>query len=138
MEVFTQLLIALLTIGISTASHYYCLNRLKAWLEITKLSSILRLLGVVYGITFSQLIAALWFAMSFKASILFGLGSFGGDLSVAFIDIFYFSLINLTTLGMAQVEPLGHLNFLAGLEAMTGFLLVSCSASLIFKTMNNQ
>jgi len=126
----------LLIIGVTTSSHYLCLKRLKSWLDDTKINSYLRLLVVFYGIIISQLVAALWFAIGFRASINLGLGSFNGDGEIAFIDIFYFSLINLTTLGMAQLEPLGNLNLLSGMEAMTGFLLVSCSASLIFKTMN--
>jgi hypothetical protein len=138
MEVIIQLLIGIIPIGLATASHYFCLQRLKTWIESTRLSPFLTLLGVVYGITISQLIAALWFAISFKASIAIELGGFEGEAATSFIDIFYFSLINLTTLGMAPIEPQGHLYFLAGLEAMTGFLLVSCSASLIFKTMNKQ
>tara|TARA_R110002167_G_scaffold187497_3_gene388721 strand:+ start:382 stop:798 length:417 start_codon:yes stop_codon:yes gene_type:complete len=138
MDVLIQLLIALTAIGLATCSHYFCLHRLKIWMDNTKLSGLLRFLGVVYGITFSQLIAALWFAISFKVSISIGLGAFGGDVPITFFETFYFSIINLTTLGMSPVGPLGHLYLLAGLEAMTGFLLVSCSASLIFKTMNKQ
>ena len=136
MEVFTQLLIAIMAVGITTASHYYFLSRLKKWMNNTRLTPVLTLVGVVYGITLSQLIAALWFAISIEISIYLGLGAFKGEVFVTFIETFYFSLINLTTLGMAPVEPTGHLYLLAGLEAMTGFLLVSCSASLIFKTMN--
>lgn len=137
MEIIFQLLIAIIPIGFATGSHYVCLQTLKSWMDNTRLSPFIRLLGVVYGITISQLIAALWFAISFKVSILLGLGGFDGA-AATFVDIFYFSLINLTTLGMTPIEPLEHLYLLAGLEAMTGFLLVSCSASLIFKTMNKQ
>ena len=136
MEVIIQLLIAFVTIGLATGSHYFFLQRLRAWINNTRLSPFLTLLGVVYGITISQLTAALWFAISFKVSITLGLGGFDGEAVATFVDIFYFSLINLTTLGMAPIEPLRHLYLLAGIEAMTGFLLVSCSASLIFKTMN--
>ncbi|MAD73729.1 MAG: transporter [Rheinheimera sp.] len=138
MEVTIQLLIALIAIGLATSSHYFCLHRLKTWMNNTRLSPFLTLLGLVYGITLSQLIAAMWFAISFKVSISIGLGALGGEVPITFIETFYFSIINLTTLGMSPVEPLGHLYLLAGLEAMTGFLLVSCSASLIFKTMNKQ
>lgn len=137
MEALTQLFIALLAISISAGSHYVFLNRLKKWVGNTKIPSFVSLLMVFYGITLSQLVAALWFALGFEASIYLGLGSFGGDDPIAFIDVFYFSLINLTTLGMANIEPLRHLNLLVGLEAMTGFLLVSCSATLIFKTMKH-
>ena len=110
MDVLFQLLIAIIPIGLATGSHYFCLQRLKTWMDSTRLSPFTTLLGVVYGITISQLIAALWFAISFKASISFGLGVFEGKAAATFVDIFYFSLINLTTLGMAPVEPFGHLS----------------------------
>jgi len=135
MEILIQLLVALLTIGITTGSHYFFLSNMKKWLDNTNSTSFVGVLMVFYGITLSQLLAALWFAISFEVSIYLGLGSFSSTDPISFIDIFYFSLINLTTLGMANIEPLGHLNFLSGLEAMTGFLLVTCSATLIFKTM---
>ncbi len=137
MDALIQLAIALVAIGVSAGSHYVFLSKLKMWVGETKLPSFANLLLVFYGITLSQLVAAFWFAIGFEASIYLGLGSFGGVDPIAFIDIFYFSLINLTTLGMANIEPLGHLNLLVGLEAMTGFLLVSCSATLIFKTMKH-
>jgi hypothetical protein len=137
MEALTQLFIALLAIGVSAGSHYFFLGRIKQWLSNAKLPTFVTLLMVFYGITFSQLTAALWFAIGFETFIYLGLGSFVGVDPIAFIDIFYFSLINLTTLGMANIEPLRHLNLLVGLEAMTGFLLVSCSATLIFKTMKH-
>jgi hypothetical protein len=132
-----QLVIALVAIGVCTGSHYFFLSRIKKWLNNTKLPPFASLLMVFYGITLSQLVAALWFAIGFKASIILGLGSFGGVDPIVFSDIFYFSLINLTTLGMANIEPVGHLNLLVGLEAMTGFLLVSCSATVVFKTMKH-
>jgi potassium channel LctB len=136
MEVIIQLMIALVAIGLATTSHFLSLRALKNYVVSSDLSAYLKLIAVVYGITFSQLIAAFWFAVGFLLSIEIGLGDLQGSSSLYFIEIYYFSLINLTTLGLAQLEPIGHLSFLSGLEAMTGFLLVSCSASLIFKTMN--
>jgi|TARA_R110002060_G_scaffold78221_1_gene91019 hypothetical protein len=135
MEMISQLLIGLVAIGVATTSHYLVLARVQELVNKIALSKYTSLLTVCYGITLSQLLCTLWFAMAFEVSLYFGLGHFA-DPTVGFIDIFYFSLINLTTLGMAQVEPFGHINLLMGLEAMTGFLLVSCSASMIFKIMN--
>ena len=136
MEVVIQLIVALIAIGLATTSHFLSLRVLKNHVVSSNLSAYLKLIAVVYGITFSQLIAAFWFASGFLISIQIGLGDLQGSTSLSFIEIYYFSLINLATLGLAQLAPIGHLSFLSGLEAMTGFLLVSCSASLIFKTMN--
>jgi len=83
------------------------------------------------------LLAALWFTFAFKVSIAMGLGNVNGGSLNQFIELFYFSLINLTTLGLGQIEATSHLRFLAGIEAMTGFLLVSCSASVLIKYMKH-
>ncbi|MEQ8900570.1 MAG: ion channel [Roseovarius sp.] len=48
------------------------------------------------------------------------------------MDFFYFSLVNYSSLGLGDIYPTGHLRFLAGVEALNGFLLISCSASTIF------
>ncbi len=42
------------------------------------------------------------------------------------MDYFYFSLINVTTLGLGDIYPTEHLRVLAGVEALTGFALISC------------
>ena len=41
------------------------------------------------------------------------------------MDIFYFSLVNYTSLGLGDIYPTGHSRFLAGLESLNGFLLIS-------------
>ena len=47
------------------------------------------------------------------------------------------SLINLTTLGLGQIEATDQLGFLADIEAMTGSLLVSCSAYVLIRYMKH-
>lgn len=62
-----------------------------------------------------------------------GAGSFDQSVPMSAMDIFYFSLVNFTTLGLGQVFPTGHLRFIAGFEAFNGFLCISLSASLVFR-----
>lgn len=85
--------------------------------------------------TIGQIIAAAIFAVAFWLSQEAGLGGFKGTAQSSWTEIYYFSLVNLTTLGLGDVISLAHLKFLAALEAMTGFLLISCSASHIFQLM---
>ena len=51
------------------------------------------------------------------------------------MDYFYFSLINVTTLGLGDIYPTEHLRVIAGVEALTGFALISCSAQLFWTMM---
>lgn len=42
------------------------------------------------------------------------------------VDTLHFSLVNYTSLGLGDIYPTGHLRFLAGVEPLNGFLLISC------------
>jgi hypothetical protein len=54
------------------------------------------------------------------------------------MDVFYFSLVSYTSLGLGDIVPTGHLRFVAGVEALNGFLLISCSAAMLFLFMTEQ
>ena len=51
------------------------------------------------------------------------------------LDFVYFSATVYTTLGFGDLVPTGAVRFLAGTEAVTGFLLISWSASFTFLEM---
>ena len=55
--------------------------------------------------------------------------------SDGFFDFVYFSAVTYTTLGFGDFVPTGPLRFLAGTEALTGFLLLTWSASFTFLEM---
>jgi hypothetical protein len=52
-----------------------------------------------------------------------------------FLDFVYFSAITYTTVGFGDFVPSGPIRFLAGTEALTGFLLITWSASFTFLEM---
>jgi Ion channel len=59
------------------------------------------------------------------------LGSQGGGL----LDFVYFSAVVYTTLGFGDLVPTGAIRFMTGTEALTGFLLITWSASFTFLEM---
>lgn len=61
-----------------------------------------------------------------------GLGGFKPEDPQNFMDIYYFSIVNYTSLGLGDIYPSDHLRLMAGVEALNGFLLISCSASFLF------
>lgn len=67
-----------------------------------------------------------------------GLGGFAQVREMDWMDYFYFSLVNYNTLGLGDIHPTGHLRFIAGVEALNGFLLISCSASILFDLMRQE
>lgn len=94
---------------------------------------------IVLGV-FSALVAhaiEVWiFAFSFyfmhKAE---GWGSLHGNFNGSLLDCVYFSFTTYTTLGFGDVEPRGDLRFLAGLESLTGLLLITWTASFLYLEM---
>jgi hypothetical protein len=61
------------------------------------------------------------------------------DLSRGLGDVYkrqvYFSAVVYSTLGLGDVLPHGTMRFMVGTEALTGFLLVTWSASFTFMEM---
>ena len=55
--------------------------------------------------------------------------------SGGFLDFVYFSAITYTTVGFGDYVPIGPIRFLTGTEALTGFLLITWSASFTFLEM---
>jgi len=86
----------------------------------------------------SHLLVTGLFALGFAGAVRMGLGGFDKEPAMSAMDLFYFSLINITTLGLGDIYPTGHLRALAGIESLTGFLLISCTAQFVFSTMKKQ
>ena len=59
-------------------------------------------------------------------------GSFSGSIA----DYLYFSFAAFTTVGFGDIVPLGPLRLLAGMEALTGFVLITWTASYLYIEMS--
>lgn len=62
-------------------------------------------------------------------------GSFTGNFNGTLMDCAYFSFTTYTSLGFGDIEPHGDLRFTAGLEALTGLVLITWTASFLFLKM---
>lgn len=131
------IVLGFILIGLSTVTHFFILSHCYTWIETHTFNRYLRILATVYAAVLGQFISAGLFAVGFAQADSWGLGSFDSGGIMTAMDYFYFSLVNMTTLGLGQIFPTGHLRFLAGLEAMNGFILISCSAAYIFKVMHS-
>jgi len=58
-------------------------------------------------------------------------GNFNGSL----MDCSYFSFTTFTTLGFGDIEPMGDLRYLTGLESLTGLVLITWTASFLYFEM---
>lgn len=91
-----------------------------------------RLLFALYTLAIAHIVEAGLYALGFSFGEIIGVGGFAQENVDTFMEVFYFSVVNYSSLGLGDIYPTGHLRFLAGVEALNGFLLISCSASTIF------
>ncbi len=93
-------------------------------------------------ITCAHFITALAFASAFHvAEFQLGLGILSTANSgppPVFMDRFYFSLVNLTTLGRGDLLPTGHLRLLTALEALLGFIVITGSGAFLLKVISGE
>jgi hypothetical protein len=64
-----------------------------------------------------------------------GWGEFGGNFHGTLMDCVYFSFTTYTTLGFGEIYPDGPLRHLTGIEALTGLVLITWSASFLYLEM---
>lgn len=64
-----------------------------------------------------------------------GWGKLTGNLDGSLMDCAYFSFTVFSTLGFGDIEPSGNLRYLTGIEALTGLVLITWSASFLFYEM---
>ncbi|UXI02406.1 potassium channel family protein [Photobacterium sp. TY1-4] len=62
-------------------------------------------------------------------------GSLTGNFDSSLLDCVYFSFTTYTTLGFGDIEPVGHLRFLTGVESLTGLVLITWTASFLYLEM---
>ena len=67
-----------------------------------------------------------------------GLGGFEKEPTDGWMDYYYFALITVSTVGLGDIYPTGHLRAITGIAAITGFLMISCTAQYVYKTMSQQ
>lgn len=116
--------------------HYEMLNGLAILLPRLPVNNRLRVLFGVFGCLVAHVLEVWLFAAGFYLIIQDGrLGALQGNFHDTLLDCSYFSFTTYTSLGLGDVEPIGHIRFLAGLESLTGLLLITWSASFMYLEM---
>ena len=86
----------------------------------------------------SHLLVAGVFALGLWLGEAGGLGGFEKERINGWMDYYYFALITVTTVGLGDIYPTGHLRFVTGVASLTGFILISCTAQYVFQLMGKQ
>lgn len=132
------ILITSFTFVLSGALHYVIVSSAirhlgaATWHRGRKLVVALCVSGIAH------VVAASLYALAYGAGRALGIGDLRGETPATAMDVFYFSLVSYTSLGLGDIVPTGHLRLIAGVEALNGFLLISCSAAMLFLFMMDE
>jgi hypothetical protein len=129
--------LSILLCGTSTLLHYECLKLLNDFLpRAAIIENRAKVLAALGGAMVSHLFQIVFFALAyFLLRDNFGLGGFGGQFRDVFASFLYFSSETYTTLGLGDIYPTGSLRMVTGIEALTGLLMLSWTASFTYLEM---
>lgn len=129
-------LINTLVVIAAVVIHYECLLRLNDWLPRLKLWSRFRIVVGVFGALLAHAIEVWCFALVYYLMVHSGRwGSLSGNFDGTLMDCVYFSFTTYTTIGFGDISPVGNLKYLTGLQALTGLVLITWTASFLFLEM---
>ena len=126
------LLLAIILFCLSGLVHVHAMTLVMNGTGHAPFAKPVRFLFALYSLATAHIVEVGVYALGFSVGELMGIGGFEQENVDTFMDVFYFSLVNYSSLGLGDIYPTDHLRFLAGVEALNGFLLISCSASTIF------
>lgn len=123
-------------VAIAVVIHYEFLYRLTCFMPRLKIRHRLRIVVGVLTAIIAHTIEVLIFAFAYlgqQKNEHWGelTGNFDGSLA----DCIYFSFTTYTTLGFGDIEPLGAIRYLVGIESLTGLILITWTASFLYIEM---
>ncbi|HSG93840.1 MAG TPA: potassium channel family protein [Methylotenera sp.] len=126
-------------VAIVVLIHFEALNKLSLIIPRIPIQHRLRVLVGVSGALIAHVVEIFVFAFGYYFMVnQAGFGTLIGHFDKSLMDCVYFSLVNFTTLGFGDIIPTGDIRFLAGLEALTGLVLITWTASFMFVEMEKQ
>lgn len=123
-------------VAVAVLIHFEALNQLSILIPKLPIRARLRVLFGVFGALFAHVIEIWAFAFGYYFMVhQNGFGSLEGHFDKSLMDCSYFSFVSYTSLGFGDIVAKGDIRFLAGLEALTGLVLITWTASFMFIEM---
>jgi hypothetical protein len=133
---FAVTLINIVIITTVVLVHYECLIRLNQLMPRLGVRHRFRVVIGVLGALIAHAVEVWIFALGYYLMNRSDtLGRLTGNFDGSFMDSVYFSFTTYTTIGFGDIAPSGHLKYLTGLEALTGLVLITWTASFLFIEM---
>ncbi|MGQ0722812.1 MAG: ion channel [Candidatus Eiseniibacteriota bacterium] len=129
--------LSLALVALTAFGHYEMLRRLNDFLpRVAFVPRRAKVLAAMLGAMVSHgchiaLFAAAYYVLRDRL----GLGSLGGQFRDVFSS-YYFSAETYTSLGLGDVYPVGQIRMVVGVEALTGLLMISWTASFTYLEMS--
>ena len=121
---------------ITVMIHYEGLHYFTKWITHNRLKPRFRIVILIYGLLILHSLEILIFGIAFWAlSLAPGYGTLLSAATPSLADFVYFSSTVYSTLGFGDLVPTGPVRFMAGLESVTGLLLITWSASFTYLEM---
>jgi hypothetical protein len=126
----------LLLVALSVFVHYETLNHCDETLRrVHWVPADAKVLLAIVAALCSHLAQIALFAWGYWLLQGGALGSLRGAVLNPTLSFFYFSAETYTSLGLGDIQPVGKLRLLAGIEALTGLLMIGWSASFTYLEM---
>jgi len=126
-------------VAIAVLIHFEVLNALSSLTPKMLIRHRMRVLIGVFGALVAHVIEIWVFAFGYYFMVSHtGFGTLTGSFNNGLMDCAYFSFVSFTTLGFGDIVATGDIRFLAGLEALTGLVLITWTASFMFIEMQKQ
>lgn len=123
-------------IALAVIVHYEFLYRLSVTVQRIRVKPRLRIVLGVLGALIAHTLEIGLFAVGYYVmDNISEWGDLTGNFNGQMADYAYFSFTSYTTLGFGDIVPTGELRFLAGLEALTGLVLITWTASFLYYEM---
>jgi hypothetical protein len=131
-----MVLVTLLLVALAVGLHYEALERLNDWLPRWGLRPRPRVLLLIISVLLVHT-AEIWiFGMGIYAIVQFPeLGQVTGVPVIKLLDAVYLSATTFTTVGYGDLAPHGPMRLVMGVEALTGLVLITWSASFTYLEM---
>ena len=129
-------LLTLLIVVACIVLHYEALSWLTGRLKRLTLRPRQHILVLIFAILIFHVVEIWIFGGGYYLLISSeGHGALLASHTMGLLDCVYYSAVCFTTLGLGDVVPIGAVRFLTGTEALTGFVLLTWSASFTFVEM---
>lgn len=126
-------------VAIAVLIHFEALNALSLITPKIPIKHRLRVLIGVSGALIAHVVEIFVFAFGYYFMVnQDGFGTLIGRFDNTLMDCAYFLFVNFTTLGFGDIVATGDIRFLTGLEALTGLVLITWTASFMFIEMEKQ